>query len=108
MGLFDGMTTALNGVFGAAVTFTDRLGTAHVVQAVFREIEVEDPIADGRGMPALAPVVRVPRDVMPAVERGWTVAPSIAAPRVFTVLHVERASGPAADRFVTIVLEELP
>ena len=108
MGLFDGLASALNRVFGAEVTFTDRLGVSHVVQGVFREVEVEDPIADGRGMPTLAPVVRVPRDVMPSVVRGWTVAPSIAAPRVFTVLHVERASGPAADRFVTIVLEELP
>lgn len=107
MGLFDGMTSALNGVFGAEVTFLDKLGTAYVVQAVFREIEVEDPIADGRGMPALAPVVRVPRDVMPAVARGWTVRPSIAGPREFTVLHVEQATGPAADRFVTIVLEEV-
>ena len=105
MGVLDGMTSILNGVFGDEVTFVDRLGSTYSVRAVFREIEVDDPIADGRKLPALASIVRVPRDVMPPVVPGWTVRPATAAPRTFRVLHVDLVQGPAADGFVTVVME---
>jgi hypothetical protein len=105
--VFEGMAGALNAVFGAPVTITRAGHAAVTLQAVFREMPIEQEAADGRPIVTITPTVRVPKDAIASLVLGDTVAPSTTPGRSFTVLQNFPGSSPATDAFVTYVLEEV-
>lgn len=104
---FSGLAGVLNGVFGAPVTITRRGEAAVTLQAVFRDVPVEQEAADGRTVVTITPTVRIQKDAIAALVRGDLVAPSAASGRTFTVLQAYPGASPASDAFVTYVLEEV-
>ena len=104
--IFDGLAGALNAVFGAPVTITRRGEAAVTLQAVFRELPVEQDGADGRPFVTITPTLRVQKDAIAALVRGDLVAPSTASGRSFVVLQPYFGASPASDAFLTYVLEE--
>jgi hypothetical protein len=105
--VFDGLATALNSVFGEAVSLTNGLGGTMTVQADFREGPVEIEAADGRPMQIVTPSLRVRRDLAPGIGRDWIVAPASVSPRTFRVLRPWPSGSPAADAFIICELEEI-
>lgn len=104
--VFDGMAGALNTVFGAPVTIMRAGQVAVTLQAVFREMPIEQEAADGRPFVTITPTVRVPRDAIAGLAAGDRVSPSTTPGRIFTVLQSYPGASPATDAFVTYVLEE--
>lgn len=105
--VFDGMAGVLNAVFGAPVTVT-RAGQAAVpLQAIFREMPVEQEAADGRIMVTISPTLRVRKGDIAALAVGDLVAPSTTGARTFKVLQAFPSGSPATDAFVTYLLEEV-
>lgn len=105
--VFDGLAGALNAVFGAPVTITRRGESGVTLQAVFREVPVEQEAADGRDFVTITPTLRVQKGAIAVLARGDLVAPSTTSGRTFTVLQPYFGASPAADAFVTYVLEEV-
>lgn len=107
MSVFDGLAGVLNGVFGAPVTIT-RSGVAPAtVQAVFRDVPVEQEAADGRPFVTITPTLRVTKNAIAALAVGDLVAPSTTGARTFKVLQTYPDASPAVDAFVTYLLEEV-
>ena len=104
--VFNGMASALNATFGADVTLIDLAAVQITVKAVFRDMPLEVELSDGRPVGVMVPTLKVRRDLVPGIAKGWTVRPSIASPREFKVLRVEPSGSPAADAFWHCVLEE--
>ena len=105
--IFDGMAGVLNAVFGAPVTITRAGQSAVTVQAVFREMPVEDEAADGRTFLSITPTLKLQKTAIAALAKGDLVAPASSAPRTFKVLQFFPGASPAADAFVTYLLEEV-
>lgn len=104
--VFDGMAGVLNTMFGASVVISGSVtGT---FQAIFREVPVEQEVADGRIVVAVTPTLRVRRSDIAALVKGDVVAPSETPGRTFKVLQSFPSQSPAADRFVTYTLEQVP
>ena len=102
--VFNGMTSVLNQVFGADVTFVPATGPTALVRSVFRETPVE--VADGDTGRTIVGVA------------SWTVARPFAdtvltgdeievGDRRFSVLARYPSGSPATDAFVRFVLEEV-
>lgn len=105
MGLFDGMASALAGVFGDDAIITRKSGSASTVSgAVLRHVVVDEDIADGRATPVEVPVLRLPKSVA-VLERGDTVALLADPAAVFVVLDFAASASSAADAFITYRLE---
>lgn len=105
--VFDGMATALNGVFGADVTLTRLAGGApETIRAVFRREPVEVAQQDGPDVIVAMPTLRVPVDVAQLV-MGDLVQTAIAPGETFRVANGRIAPSPAADGFVVYELESV-
>ena len=107
MSVFDGLAGALNSVFGAPVTITRAGQSAVAVQAVFREVPVEQEAADGRPFVTISPTLQVQKNAIAALAKGDLIAPSTTAGRTFKVLQKYPNASPAVDALVTYLLEEV-
>ena len=103
--VFDGMTGVLNAVFGAPVTILGDF--PQVVQAIFREMPYEQEIGDGRTIVEVTPTVQIRKSDIASLSKGDVVAPAATPGRSFTVLKPIPSGSPAADAFITWVLEEV-
>lgn len=102
--VFDGLSGALNSVFGAPVTFTKTDQAPVTLVAVFREQPVEQEIADGRIVSVITPTVRVQKSDLGLAVRD-VVDPGHG--KTYVVLQAMPSGSPAADAFVTYLLEEV-
>ena len=107
MGLFDGLASALNTVFGAPVTINFAAGGTSTLQGVFRENPVDVTMADGRPQVVEVPTLRLRKDQAPILVEGDRIWPSVAAGRAFLVLRKASSGSPATDALITYELEEV-
>jgi len=105
MSIFDGLTGALNAVFGAPVTITPPSGPPVTVTGQFRENPREVMGDDGRVMIIDTPTLQVRRPTPIALVKGAIVAPSIRSGETFRVLGVYRDRSPAADAYAVVAME---
>lgn len=105
--VFAGMAGVIGAVLGAPVTITRAGFAAVTLQAVFREMPVEQEGADGRVFASVSPVLKVQKTAIAALSKGDLVAPSTTGVRTFKVLQVFASASPASDGFVTYLLEEV-
>ncbi|MGV6848557.1 MAG: head-tail joining protein [Marinibacterium sp.] len=103
-GIFDGLASTLNDVFGAAITIMPSGGQAVDVRGVLREEMLE--VLDENGEPVVLPWVtlKLLRADAAGMVRGDTVQ---AGGRNYRVRHPVPSSSPAVDRFETFVLEDV-
>jgi hypothetical protein len=101
---FDGMTGVLNEVFGSPVVLTRQGDGPVTVTAVFREMPVEDDVADGRSVVTMMPTLRL-RKTDGDLAKGDLVAPGNG--KTYVVLRPIQTASPASDAFVFYPLEEV-
>lgn len=101
---FDGMATALAGVFGAPVTYTPQGGAQRMVQSILRRRPVSAIGPDGVDVLITAPTWRVRRDLVPEIARGDLVGDAQGSLRV---LNVWPQGSPAADAHLICELEDV-
>jgi len=102
-GIFDGMAGLLADTFGSSVVLRDAAGTARTVQAVFREVPIDEDLGDGRMQVSVVPVLRVTRTAASGIRKGdWLTLPD---GRAFRVLRPIPSPSPAADAFVAFEME---
>lgn len=107
MGIFDGMTGVLNGVFGAPVAVTtDKFGTQSI-DAIFRREPVRIIGDDNRETMSELPTLSVPHDVVDAycIVVGSRVEPGDGA--TYRIVNHAPSGSPASDAFTTFELEEV-
>lgn len=105
-GLFDGLASVLNAVFGAPVTLR-RAGRADLVlQGLLRAPPVALLDEDGHAVLDQAPVLRVPGPAAAQIAPGDLVLPGEGP--TYRVLSRQPGGSPAADAFVAFELEAVP
>jgi hypothetical protein len=103
--VFDGMAGALNGVFGAPVTYQPQDGNAVELRGIFRKNPIEVSDEDGHALWILRPTVRLHRSDVPNIRRGDLIQPSVEAGNTYRVVNSPETGSPAADGFVICELE---
>lgn len=102
--IYHGMAGALNAVFGAPVTHTDRAGQVRQVQGVLRRTPIEVAEADGGAILIVTPTLRVPFPDAEAIQRGDGIEQGAFR---YAVLNRIATANPSDDRFVVFELEDL-
>lgn len=102
MGLFDGVTSMLDDVFGSEVTVTPEGGAARVERLVFREgpFVVEN---DGVSFTTVLPTLSGDRRKIADLVDGGTVDPGNG--KIYRCLSALPSGSPAEDARLTIELE---
>lgn len=107
-GVFDGMAGVLSDVLGAPVTIQPiKTGGFSTVQAIFRKDPIEVPSEDGEPVLMLSPTLKVRRDLVPAIERGDLVEPTLTPGVQYRVVNTLPTGSPASDGFILCELEEV-
>lgn len=105
--VFDGMAGVMNAVFGSPVTITRAGQAAVTLQAIFREVPIEQESGDGRVFVTVTPILRVRQGDIALLAKGDLVAPAATAPRTFKVLQFFPSGSPATDALLGYHLEEV-
>lgn len=104
--VFDGMAGALNGVFGAPVTYRAAGGSPAVtLRGIFRRSPIEVAGEDGHPLWILNPTVRLHRSAVPDIRRGDLIQPSGHPGATYKIVNSPETASPAADGFVICELE---
>jgi hypothetical protein len=101
--LFDGMAGLLTDVFGGPVTITPVGGAPQAVRGVFREVPIDDDVADGRPGFSFVPVLRLQKLLSDSLTKHARV--TLPDGREFILLRPVPGGSPAADAFVTWEME---
>jgi len=104
--VFNGVASALNGVFGAPVTHVGCKGGTQTIPSIFRATPVEVLAEDGRAVIDVALSWRVPADKADSIGRGDEIF--LADGRRYRVLNRVTSGSPASDGFVIFEMEEVP
>lgn len=101
--LFDGMAGLLTDVFGGPVTITPVGGAPQAARGVFREVPVDDDLADGRPGVSIVPVLRLQKPLSDSLTKNARLV--LPDGRQFILLRPVPGGSPAADGFVAWELE---
>lgn len=104
MSVFDGLAGVLSSVLGAPVTISGSF--AGTIQAIFREMPLDQLAGDGRVFVVVTPTLQVRRNVAVLI-KGDIAAPSETPGRTFTVLQSYPSGSPAVDALVSYAMEEV-
>lgn len=105
--IMEGLSAALNSVFGAAVTIRHADGSTAVLTGVFREESLENDVGDGRLQVSDLPTLRLQKNQVPTFEPTDRIEPAIAAGRSFRILRPLLTGNPGSDAFIIYMLEEV-
>lgn len=105
MSVFDGLSGALNDLFGAPVTLFPQAGGQVEIRAVFRKAPINLPDEDGRDLLVVAPTLQVPKTHSDQISRGDVIQTS-AGERFRVLANTPISSNPGSDAFVMFEMEE--